>query len=421
MPRFDSLSGWLDWQETLHPEKIDLRLDRVAAVGERMALLQPAHTVITVAGTNGKGSSVALLDAILRAAGYRVGSYTSPHILHYNERIRLDGKAVGDAALCEAFEHIDQARGNTTLTYFEFGTLAALAIFKQSAPDVAILEVGMGGRLDAVNIVKPDAALVTSISIDHRRWLGNDRETIGREKAAIFRPGRPAICSDPQPPASLEETATRVGAEWYALGRQYSFEAAGNRWHWHGSACNHDKLPLPALPGAHQLNNAAGVLMVLEALGDTRPVTRQAIEEGLQAVDLAGRCQIVPGTVETVFDVAHNPDSARTLVQVLQERPLAGRTRLVLGMLEDKDVERFTTTLAPLVDDWYLASLEGERGLSAQRLQQRLSGIAPADRVHCYANVCTAFRNAHSFAKAGDRVVVCGSFVTVAEALACHV
>jgi len=421
MPRFDSLPAWLAWQETLHPEKIDLGLERVAAVADRLGLLQPDHCVITVAGTNGKGSSVALLDAILRAAGYRVGCYTSPHIRHYNERIHIDGSPVSDNDLCAAFERVDRARDGQTLSYFEFGTLAALQLFSEWTPDIAVLEVGMGGRLDAVNVLAADVALVTSISIDHSAWLGSDRETIGREKAGIFRPGRPAICSDPQPPASLQQHARALGARWYSLGQAFSYTAGQGCWHWQGVHSRQPDLPLPALPGSHQLNNAAGVLMAVETLGKRFPVSRTAIADGLQSVVLEGRCQLVPGVVETVFDVAHNPDSARRLRQLLAERPVHGRTRLVLGMLRDKDAAAFALALGPVVDRWYLAAPEAERSLPVAELQAQVATVAAAESIDCYPDVATALRQAQADAAGDDRVVVCGSFYTVAEALACHV
>lgn len=417
MPRFSTLTDWLAWQETLHPRKIDLGLERVARVAGRMQLLTPGHGVISVAGTNGKGSSVAMLESILSSAGYRVACYTSPHLLRYNERIRIAGEAVDDAALCAAFESVDQARGDTSLSYFEFGTLAAFSLFSQARLDIAILEVGMGGRLDAVNILDADAALVTSIDIDHSAWLGKDREAIGREKAGIFRAGRPAVCSDPEPPASVHRQAQAVSARWYAPGCGFDWTTAEPRWNWQSPGKVYRDLPLPALPGKHQLQNAAGVLMVLEVLATRFPLPRPAIERGLLTVTLAGRCQLIPGAVETLLDVAHNPGSAEKLVQLLRQRDVRGRTRMVLGMLADKDVAAFTAILHPEVDDWYLATLPGDRGLTAEQLQQFISGEVSRAPVRRFQDVATACTRAHADAKDGDRVVVCGSFVTVAEAL----
>ena len=421
MPRFQVLSDWLEWQEGLHPRKIDLGLERVARVARSLDVMRPGQTVVTVAGTNGKGSSVAFLESILLAAGNRVGAYTSPHLFRYNERIRINGLSVDDAALCEAFAVVDEARGTTTLTYFEFGTLAALYLFRQSPLDIIVLEVGLGGRLDAVNIVEPDIALVTSIGIDHSAWLGTDRELIGREKAGIFRPQRPAICSDPAPPASLEKHARAIGADWYCLGREFAWRMDGVAWAWHGVNSTLESLPVPSLPGEHQLDNAAGVLMVLELLAGRHPVLRSAIECGLQTASLPGRCQIVAGPVERIFDVAHNADSAGCLLRMLEDRPCAGSTRLVLGMLNDKDSGVFAGLLAPEVQHWYLAGLGTDRGLTAGALKGR---IEAAD-IDCgnreFPDVSSAWRQALADSKAGDRVVACGSFLTVAEALACHV
>jgi dihydrofolate synthase/folylpolyglutamate synthase len=421
MPRFHSLPDWLDWQQGLHPKKIDLGLERVASVAGRMGVLQPEQTVITVAGTNGKGSSVAFLESILSAAGYRVGAYSSPHLFRYNERIRIHGRDVDDDALCNAFAAVDEARGVTTLSYFEFGTLAALYLFSQASLDIIVLEVGLGGRLDAVNIIDPVISLVTSIGIDHSAWLGDDRELIGREKAGIFRTQRAAICSDPIPPVSLEKYAHEIMADWYCLGQAYSFKPDGTGWAWQGGSSIHESLPCPSLPGEHQLENAAGVLMVLELLNSRHPVSRTAIEQGLQSVGLPGRCQIVAGPVEQVFDVSHNTDSVACLVRLLEDRPCAGRTRVVLGMLDDKEAGEFARRLAPIVHDWYIAGLDVERGLSAQALQTRLEAAGFTAKNRIFPDVAAAWRAAHMDSEEGDRIVVCGSFFTVAEALACPV
>jgi dihydrofolate synthase/folylpolyglutamate synthase len=421
MPRFNSLVDWLTWQETLHPRKIDLGLDRVATVAERLQLLTPDHGVITVAGTNGKGSSVAMLEAILLSAGYHTGCYSSPHLLRYNERIRIAGKEVDDATLCAAFDAVDRARGSTSLSYFEFGTLAALFIFSQSSLDIVLLEVGMGGRLDAVNILDADAALVTAIDIDHSAWLGEDRETIGLEKAGIFRAQQPAICSDPEPPASVFRQAQMLSAHWHGLGSEFSWSITERGWSWQTPGKIYENLPKPALPGIHQLNNAAGALMVLEALTEEFPVPRTAIEQGLVTVTLPGRGQILPGAVDTILDVAHNPASAEKLAQLLLKLSAPGRTRMVLGMLDDKDVATFVAMLVPVVDHWYLATLAGDRGLSAEDLHQQICHPDIHGVLRQFPDVATAFRRAHTDAEEGDRVVVCGSFVTVAEALACHV
>ncbi len=421
MARFSNLTDWLDWQESLHPRQIDPGLERVEQVARRLDLLKPAYGVITVAGTNGKGSSAAMLESVLLAAGYRTGCYSSPHLLHYNERIRLDGQNIDDESLCTAFTVVDQARGDTSLSYFEFGTLAALYLFAQTNPDICILEIGMGGRLDAVNVVDADAALVTSIDMDHRAWLGDDRETIGREKAGIFRPRRPAICSDTAPPASVREAARQRDARWYAPEDGFTWTATSRNWSWVSDQVTLEDLPLPALPGAHQLQNAAGVLMVLTTIANRFPVSREAIEQGLLSVALTGRCQVLPGPVETVLDVAHNPASAATLATFLASRHIPGRTRVVLGMLSDKDIAAFTGTLSAVTDNWYLAALKGERGLSARALAEVLDGQEAEKNIQQFGSVVEALGQARADAAAGDRIVVCGSFLTVAEALASHV
>jgi dihydrofolate synthase/folylpolyglutamate synthase len=421
MSRFSNLTDWLNWQQTLHPKQIDLGLERVTQVADRLALLNPAHGVISVAGTNGKGSSVAMLESMLLAAGYRTGCYSSPHLLNYNERIRLNGENIDDDSLCAAFEAIDQARGGTSLSYFEFGTLAALYLFARASPDICILEVGLGGRLDAVNIIDADAALVTSIDIDHRAWLGDDRETIGREKAGIFRALRPAVCSDTSAPASVRAVARQLDAAWYAPDKGFTWTQTGSHWSWHSRHTTYKNLPMPALPGAHQLQNAAGVLMLLETLASRYPVSRQAIVQGLLEVSLAGRCQVLPGPVETILDVAHNPASAATLVRFLESRDISGRTRVVLGMLSDKDIAAFIDALAGVTDDWYLATLEGERGLSSRTLAGVLDSQGSARNRQQFGCVEAALAQARTDAASRDRIVVCGSFVTVAKALASHV
>lgn len=421
MTRFSRLSDWLDWQNTLHPDRIELGLERVAEVAGRMGLLEPDYRVISVAGTNGKGSSVALLDAIYRAAGFRTATYTSPHLQRYNERIHIDGCEASDAQLCEAFGRVDRARGDISLTYFEFGTLAALSLFEQARPDVAILEVGMGGRLDAVNIIDADTALVTAVDIDHSAWLGSDRNSIGREKAGIFRSGRPAICSDPSPPDSVRQSALETGADWCARGTGFDYQSGPDGWSWHGRAMRCEALPLPALAGTHQLDNAAGVLAVIEAMQDSFPVGCDVIAQGLVTVQLNGRCQVFPGDVEMLVDVAHNPAAAATLAGVLHGRPVTGRTWLVLGMLDDKEAAGFAAALEGCVDVWCLAGLADQRGLSAARLHQRLGRQGDGRQILLFETVPAALEYLQQHAAAGDRIVVSGSFLGVAEALACQV
>jgi dihydrofolate synthase/folylpolyglutamate synthase len=280
-----------------------------------------------------------------------------------------------------------------------------------------LLEVGLGGRLDAVNIIDPDVALVTSIGIDHVQWLGDDRESIGREKAGIFRPGRPAICCDPHPPSSLGEAAGALGAHWLCLGEHFTCRIEGDVWHWHGMSHHYEELPHPALAGGHQFRNAAGVLMALETLGQQLPVTEQAIRQGLRTVALPARCQSIPGSVVKILDVAHNPDAARCLVQQLNAHPYPGSTHLVLGMLEDKDVGGFARILQPAVDHWHLAGLQGQRGLSAVALSTRIRAAGITAAMQCHDSVAKACRQVMAHAATGDRIVICGSFHTVAEAI----
>jgi len=414
-PRFSSLNDWLEWQETLHPSTIDLGLQRVGQLADHLQCRAPAKVLISVAGTNGKGSSVAMLEAILLRAGYRVGCYTSPHLFRYNERLRLQGEEVSDSALCESFARIDHARGENTLTYFEFGTLAALDIMARESLDVALLEVGLGGRLDAVNVVDADAALITSIGIDHTDWLGGDRDGIAREKAGIMRPAKPAVCGDADPPASLIAEADRIGALWRVLGADFSIKQAGRGWHWQGQRSSYRDLPRPALAGSHQLANAAGVLMVLEMLRECLPVTQTAIESGLKWVRLAARIQTVPGRVEQVLDVSHNAQAAQALSDALRQRALSGKTHAVIGMMRDKDTESFVRALEALVFRWYPVGLQTDRASTAQQLAKRLASVIGVERVTTCESVADAIKRLQAEVRPGDRVLVCGSFYTVAE------
>lgn len=421
--RFNTLNDWLTWQETLHPTEIELGLERVSEVLKRLELRQPNFTLITVAGTNGKGSSVAMLEAILLAAGYRVGTYTSPHLLRYNERIKLDGGPVADAVLCESFQRIDDARlavpgADISLSYFEFGTLAAIDILHRAEVDIAILEVGLGGRLDAVNVLDADVALITAIDVDHAGWLGNDRETIAVEKAGILRAGRPAVCSDPQPPASLLATAEALAVPLTQLGTDFFAEQEGDTWHWHNKQRSVENLPLPALCGDFQLHNAAGVLAVLAALDAEFPVSAEAIAQGLQSVTLAGRFQIQSGTPLRIFDVAHNEQSARALAKNLMRAEFAGQTHVVLSLLADKDIHAVVMQLRPLVNHWYLAPLPVPRATSVVQLNAALADVSvPVESIKTFDDVSTAFKAALATSAVQDRIVVTGSFYTVAAVL----
>jgi dihydrofolate synthase / folylpolyglutamate synthase len=416
--RFTRLSDWLAWQEGLHVHEIELGLERCQIVAGRMGLTAPEYRVFTVGGTNGKGSTVAMLDAILRAQGQRVGTYTSPHLLSYNERIRIDGEAVTDDRLCAAFQRVDAARGTISLTYFEFGTLAALSIFQASALDVAVLEVGLGGRLDAVNCVDADVAVLAAISIDHVEWLGPDRESIAREKAGIFRRGRPAVCSDPEPPGSLLKEAEATGCRLLLLNRDYRYEeSADGTWSWFYGDRSYLDLPRPRLLGRYQYQNASGVLMALTALEPHLPLTENAIRFGLASVSLPGRFTLIPGAIEYVLDVAHNPQAAAVLAQTLRERPVQGATHAVIGMLKDKDRLGVFDKLSPLIDHWHVVGLSAPRGAPAERLVAELRTGRTIGSVTQYGDVATALAGARAIAKNADRILITGSFLTVAAGM----
>jgi dihydrofolate synthase/folylpolyglutamate synthase len=418
--RFDSLADWLAWQETLHPNAIDLGLVRLQRTLDNLGWRRPTCPVITVAGTNGKGSCVALAARILGEAGYRVGTFTSPHLLRYNERITVDGVEVSDEALIAAFERIDAARGEDTLTFFEFNAAAALLVLADAHADAVVLEVGLGGRLDAVNVVDADVALVTSIDLDHCDWLGHDRETIGREKAGIFRAGRPAIFGSRDMPASIREAAQQVGAELQQLGHDFDWVRSGDRWTWRGRTGEQRDLPAPALHGEIQYDNAAAVLATLEALQVRLPVPRPAIDRGLQTVTLPGRFQIVkqssPRPIEWILDVAHNPAAAHTLAAQLAARKGGGRTIAVCGVLSDKDVEGIVGELRSSFDAWVIVGLHGARALAPEALAARVRKVG-ANVEAVAADVVAGCLAAEALAQAGDRIVVFGSFLTVGPAL----
>ncbi|MDD3650969.1 bifunctional tetrahydrofolate synthase/dihydrofolate synthase [Immundisolibacter sp.] len=416
--RFDRLADWLAWQETAHPVKIDLSLGRVRHVLAALAAPLAGVPVITVAGTNGKGSTVAFLDAIYRAAGYRTGVYTSPHLLRYNERVRVAGQDAGDDALCGAFERIDAARGEVSLTYFEWGTLAALDLFAAAGCEVLILEVGLGGRLDAVNAVDADVAVITSVDLDHQHFLGDTREAIGAEKAAIARPGRPLIVTDPVPPASVPGHAERIGAPLWRYGIDYAAAAAeADTWLW---TCADDRLrlPRPELAGAAQLRNAASAVLAARLLRARLPVADAALAQGVRQAHIPARFERRGRHPEWLLDVAHNPEAARNLAANLRAQPLPGRTLAVLGMLADKDVAGVIAPLADLIDAWHVAGLDGPRGADAQQLAGQLAAVGVA-AVRVHADVAAACRAARQAADAADvgRVLVFGSFHTVEQAL----
>ena len=344
-----NILNWQNYLETLNPHKIKLGLDRVAQVATALQVTQFSCPVITISGTNGKGSCVAILEAILMAAGYRVGAYTSPHLFQFNERIKINGVAIDDTNLCLSLAKVAQAQDDIPLTYFEFTTLAALQIFQHAKLDVLILEVGLGGRLDAVNIIAADVAVITAVDIDHIEWLGHDRESIGREKAGIFRQGKVAICGDEQVPVSVIETAINLGTSLYQLNKDFFYQETATDWNWEGAETKFEQLPKPRL----KLQNAATALMVLAQLQQRLPVDEVAIRQGLLKAALIGRFQcFFQDRIEYIFDVAHNPHAARWLAEQLQTRPCQGRTLAVVGMLADKDINATLAAVAPQIDVW---------------------------------------------------------------------
>lgn len=446
-----SLADWLAYLETLHKHPIDLGLERIRRVADRLSLDTP-YKKITVAGTNGKGSVCAMLEAILLAAGYRVGTYTSPHLVSYNERIRINGEQASDQAIIQQFRQIDAARGEITLSYFEFSTLAALLLFKASGVDVAVLEVGLGGRLDAVNMVDTDCAIVTSIDIDHAEYLGDTREKIGFEKAGIFRSGKPAICGDPLCPQSIVDHAQAVGADLWRFGSDFNYSGDRQQWAYGGREQRRSGLAYPALRGANQLLNASAVLAALEALRLELVVPQQAVRMGLGQAALPGRFQTLPGTPVTILDVAHNPHAAAALAQNLDSMGQAfDTTHAVAGMYADKDIDGVIDKLLGCVQHWHCTRLGGPRGTTAEQLAQRIqrrieqgagtisapaSAAAPADsgrptvrpaaaaqacprqvKISTYDTPEQAFAGARELAQANDRIVVFGSFAVVGPVL----
>lgn len=411
-----TLDQWLAYIERQHVRPIDLGLERVAVVKERLGQRQ-AVPVITVGGTNGKGSTCAMLERILRCAGYRVGLYTSPHLRRYNERVAVAGRPASDEELCAGFARVEAARGDTPLTYFEFGTLAAWEVFAASGLDAIILEVGLGGRLDATNLYDADVAVVTTVDLDHMDYLGPTREHIGFEKAGIFRPGRPAICGDDDPPQRLREYAIGIGADLQVLGKDFGYLRQEGQWQFWGRAGRKSGLAFPALRGVRQLANAACVLAALDALRDRLPVAMQDVRRGLLEVELAGRCQVIPGRPAVVLDVAHNPQAARALADDLSGQGFYRATWAVFGMLADKDIAGVVRAMKPRVDHWLPCSLAGPRAASAERLAAILAEEGVAGPLPCFADPRQAFRQAQESAGEDDRIVAFGSFLTVAEVM----
>ncbi|MCK9516738.1 MAG: bifunctional tetrahydrofolate synthase/dihydrofolate synthase [Ottowia sp.] len=409
-----TLQDWLAYCEQLHPATIAMGLERVHEVAARLPL-QLDCTVITVAGTNGKGSTCAMLAAMLQAGGFRVGLYTSPHLVHFQERCRVDGRMVDAAALVPHFERVEQARQGVSLTYFEFTTLAILDLFAQAQLDVVILEVGLGGRLDAVNIIDADCAIITSIDIDHVEYLGDTREEIGREQAGIMRAGKPAILGDPVPPQSVLDHARDIGADLWRHGQEFNFQGTRVQWGWAGRGRRYNGLGYPALPGANQLLNAATAIAALVAMRKQLAVSAQAIKVGLGLVDLPGRFQVVPGQPILVLDVAHNPHAAATLAQNLNAMGFYSATHVVFGAMADKDIAAMLGQVEPHVDHWYFTDLPTPRARSAQDIHALWQATTrrPDMSVGLYASPKEALQAAAGAAHATDRIVCFGSFHVV--------
>jgi len=471
-----TLPDWLTYLESLHPKTIALGLERVVQIKQRLNL-QPDFPIITVSGTNGKGSLCAMLESILHAAGYRVGCYTSPHLLYYNERVRINKQQAGDAELCASFAQIEQVRDDTPLTYFEFGTLAAMQCFISHRVDVAILEVGLGGRLDAVNVFDSDCAVVTSVDIDHTYYLGDTREQIAFEKAGIFRKDKVAICADSDVPLALRNHAQQVGAELWCIGQEFGFqlpspaggggsegEGSGDvaytiavsqtlslalkeqlairlggqetpaeslvisrerergqnqqQWNYRSQVGARNALPFPALRGAFQLHNASAALAALDALKEKLPVSMEAVRRGLVEVRLAGRFQLVPGRPTLILDVAHNPHAARSLAQNLASLPPCPQTYAVFAMLKDKDMAGVAAALDAQIDTWLVAGIAAPRGATVGELAQVLRDSGVRGELLTFHDVGAALRYAYNAASENDRIAAFGSFYTVAEVMA---
>lgn len=400
-----TLSEWLEKISKQHRLSIDLNLERVTAVANNLLLQELDPVIVTVGGTNGKGSTVSGLEAIWLKAGFRVGAFTSPWLYSFNELIRIQGQPVSDEELVAAFMKIEAARGEQTLTVFEFNTLAALLIFKAAALDVIILEVGLGGRLDAVNIISPDVSVVTTIAMDHMDWLGSTREAIGFEKAGIFRQGRPAVCGDFDPPDSLFVP----GVPLWVQGKDFGFERQAKTWSFWNETKRLDDLPLPSL----LLQNQATVLQVIDLLQKRLPVSRKAIDQGLASMHLPGRIEVKAGVVSEIRDVSHNPAAVQPLACYLQDTPIEGKTRAVFSMLADKDIAGVLEIMREVIDDWFVAPIDADRAASMSRLQDDFNTVK-INQVHFLKTLSKAYEEAKNKSISGDRVVIFGSFYTLA-------
>ena len=412
-----TLDSWLAYIERVHPQSIAMGLERVRAVKVAMGL-EPQCVVITVGGTNGKGSACMMLEAILHHAGYSTACYTSPHLLRYNERVRIARVDASDAQLTRAFAVVERARAtvNVPLTYFEFGTLAAMWLFVEARVEVAILEVGLGGRLDAVNVFEPDCAMVMSVAMDHMDYLGDTRDKIGFEKAGIYRTGKPAICADADPPRTLTDHAAAIGAPLLIRGRDFDIKPTAAQWAYAGPGGARHGLPWPALRGAYQLANAAACIAALDTLRDRLPVTVNNIRDGLLTAENPGRFQVLPGQPTVILDVAHNPHAAQALADSLKSLPRGGRTLAVFSMLSDKDVAGVVNIVKPLIDHWFVAGLAGPRGITTHQLSNHLAA-AGVSAVTCCDSIGDAYAQAHEAVGENDKIAIFGSFHTVSEAM----
>lgn len=426
-----NLEAWLQKVAQQHPQKIELGLDRIAQVAHSMGFVRSAQgfslgTVsIVVGGTNGKGSTCAMLESILLAAGFRVATYTSPHLIRFNERLRLNGQPVSDDQFVSAFERVESAQQRVqqgvSLTYFEFTTLAAFDLIRREQPDVAILEVGLGGRLDAVNLIDSDCAVLTSVDLDHQAFLGDTREAIGWERAHIARAGKPFICADPMPPQTVIDVVEQIGADLWRIGEDFNFQGDRQQWSWAGRGLRRNAMAYPALRGVNQLLNAAAALAALASLRDRIPVTQGDVRQGLALVELAGRFQVLPGQPAVVLDVAHNPHAAGVLAANLDQMGFFPNTYAVVGMLADKDARAVFDRLKDRIDAWYFADLKGDdlvgREQTAESLKTQLLDVIPQARTQCFSGPLEAFRAAKGVAEPNDRIVVFGSFFTVARVI----
>jgi dihydrofolate synthase/folylpolyglutamate synthase len=422
-----TLAGWLAHCDGLHPVGMDLSLERTAEVARR-AGIRFTVPVFTVAGTNGKGSTCAMLESVALAAGYAVGCYQKPELVHFEERCRVGGAPVAGEALVPHFAAIEAARAEITLTKFEFTTLAIARLLSQAAVDVVILEVGMGGRFDAVNVFDTDCAVITSIALDHMEWLGPDRESIGFEKAHVMRPGRPAIVSDPLPPQSTIDHASKVGADLWLVGRDFNHSGDRQQWNWAGRGRRIAGMSYPGLRGANQLLNASGVIAAFEAMQDRLPVSTQAIRNGLAMVSLPGRFQIVPGQPTLVLDVAHNPQAVAALAANLDAMGFFPRTHAVFGAMRDKDIAALLPHVVPLVDAWHCCTLPGSRAAPGNELLRQVRecrerlladgrAIPREATLAAHDGPCEALAAAMAGADPADRIVIFGSFLTVGGVL----